>query len=189
MWTIPNILTLTRIAAAPVVALMIAVGGSGWALTAFILFAIASITDYLDGWLARELNQTSLIGKMLDPIGDKVMVVLMLLAIATKTDGEWTFMVPAAVIITREILVSGLREFLGDVKLDVTILAKWKTTVQMVAIGALLLVDIAPPFEGGLEIMIIGTILLWIAAALTAITGWDYFSKGVAEIQAQEDKS
>ncbi len=189
MWTVPNILTIFRILAGPVVALMVALGGVAWALPAFILFVIAALTDFLDGWLARELNQTSLLGKMLDPIGDKVMVTLVLLAIATKAGAEWSFMVPAIVIVTREILVSGLREYLGDVKLDVTKLAKWKTTAQLIAISALLLADIFSAFDGGIEILIAGLILLWVAAVLTAITGWDYFAKGVSVIRNQKESA
>jgi len=186
MWTTPNILTISRIVAAPVVALMVALGGPGWALPAFLLFGAAALTDYLDGWLARKLGQTTAIGKMLDPIGDKVMVGLLLLAIGSKAGNEWSFVVPATIILAREILVSGLREFLGDVKLNVTRLAKWKTTTQLVAISVLLLVDVVSPFRGGMAILILGLILLWIAAALTAITGWDYFVKGVAEIRKRE---
>lgn len=186
MWTTPNILTISRIAAAPVVALMVVLGGPGWALPAFLLFGAAALTDFLDGWLARKLGQTTAIGKMLDPIGDKVMVALLLLSIATKAGNEWSFMIPAIIILTREILVSGLREFLGDVKLNVTKLAKWKTTVQLVAISVLLLADVVAPLGGGLEILILGLILLWVAAALTAITGLDYFVKGLAEIQNRE---
>jgi cardiolipin synthase len=186
MWTTPNILTISRIAAAPAVAFMVAFGGPGWALPAFLLFGAAALTDFLDGWLARKLGQTTSIGKMLDPIGDKVMVALLLLAIASKTGDEWSFMVPAVVILTREILVSGLREYLGDVKLNVTKLAKWKTTAQLIAISVLLGADLAPAFKGGIEIFIAGLILLWIAAALTAITGWDYFAKGLAVIHQQE---
>jgi cardiolipin synthase len=186
MWTIPNILTISRIAAAPVVAIMVALGGSAWALPAFLLFGAAALTDFLDGLLARRFGQTSTLGKMLDPIGDKVMVGLLLLALTSKAGDEWVFVVPAVVILTREILVSGLREFLGDVKLDVTKLAKWKTTAQLIAISVLLGAELLPPFHGGLEIFMIGLILLWIAAALTAITGWDYFVKGVAVIRQRE---
>lgn len=186
MWTIPNILTLFRIASAPVIALMVALGGPSMAAPALALFVIAALTDFFDGWLARKLGKVTNIGKMLDPIGDKVMVGLLLLALASKAGGEWTFMVPAAAILTREILVSGLREYLGDVKLNVTALAKWKTTAQLIAIGALLAADLAPAFDGGIEILIAGLILLWIAAALTAITGADYFVKGMAEIRKRE---
>lgn len=187
MWTVPNILTLGRIAAAPIVALMIALGGPGWSGVACVLFIAAALTDFLDGWLARRMNQISALGKMLDPIGDKVMVGLVLLALAAKTGGDWGFMVPAVVILTREFLVSGLREFLGDVKLNVTRLAKWKTTAQLTALAVLLLVDSFPPFHGGLNLLLIGLVLLWLAALLTAITGWDYFTRGIAHLREKEE--
>jgi cardiolipin synthase len=186
MWTIPNILTITRVAAAPAIAIMVALGGPGWALPAFIFFVLAALTDYLDGWAARRLGQASALGKMLDPIGDKVMVALLLMALADQLVGQWVYIIPAAVILTREILVSGLREFLGDVKLNVTKLAKWKTTAQLVAIAVLLLARVGAAEMQRLDVLAAGLALLWVAALLTAITGWDYFSKGMRHIQARE---
>jgi len=167
---------------------MVALGGSSWALLAFLLFAAAAFTDFLDGWLARRLGQTTAVGKMLDPIGDKVMVALMLMALAGPLGDQWVYILPAAVILTREILVSGLREFLGDVKLNVTKLAKWKTTAQLVAIAVLLLARVGAGEMMRLDVLMVGLALLWLAALLTAITGWDYFAKGMRHIRARESE-
>jgi CDP-diacylglycerol--glycerol-3-phosphate 3-phosphatidyltransferase len=181
---------------------------------AFWLFVGAALTDFLDGWLARRLNQQSALGTMLDPIADKAMVIIALTVLMTinpvtggSTEGVifpypgMEIAVPAVIIIMREILVTGLREFLGDVKLPVTMLAKWKTTFQMIAIAVLFLrlpislfdspdsagVFGRAPFSQTTEwLLYAGTILLWFAAILTAITGWDYFAKGIRHIRDRE---
>lgn len=187
--TLPNILTLFRLLAAPGVILaflLLPRPVSDW--VAFALFVGAAITDYVDGYLARKLNQISKIGTMLDPIADKAMVALALLALAVWSPLAAAVVLPGAVILFREVFVSGLREFLGDVAgtLKVTQLAKWKTAVQMVAI-ALLLAHGA--FNATLGMLVraewsgyIGLGLIWLAAVLTAITGWDYFSKARAHL-------
>ena len=200
IWNLPNCLTLARILAAPVVCLMVVLGPPETALWAFLLFALAALTDFFDGWLARRLGQISEIGKMLDPIADKVMVTLVIAALIAGPGGTspW-YLVPALLILMREILISGLREFLGDVKLPTTQLAKWKTTVQMVALGALLLVPAVmagdtissqetPGDSAGHIVWGVGIALLWLAALLTVITGWDYFQKGLAYIQGREGR-
>ncbi|MBY8976331.1 CDP-diacylglycerol--glycerol-3-phosphate 3-phosphatidyltransferase [Rhodobacteraceae bacterium NNCM2] len=190
IWTLPNCLTIARIVAAPVVGIMVAAGGRDIAIWAFVLFVLASLTDFLDGWVARRLNQVSAVGKMLDPIADKAMVILVLAALASLATGATlSFIIPTMLILLREVLVSGLREFLGDIKLPVTYLAKWKTTVQMVAIGALLLVvpmSETEATDAAYAVYILGTGLLWLAALLTIVTGWDYFRKGIAHIRMQE---
>lgn len=139
-WTIPNILTIFRLIAAPGVALayvFLLRPYADW--LALGLFVLASLTDYLDGYLARKWNQTTKLGTMLDPIADKAMVVIALLVIVGLGGMDPLVVLPAAIIMFREVFVSGLREFLGDTAgtLKVTKLAKWKTTVQMVAIAAL----------------------------------------------------
>ncbi|MEM9369648.1 MAG: CDP-diacylglycerol--glycerol-3-phosphate 3-phosphatidyltransferase [Pseudomonadota bacterium] len=199
IWTLPNGLTMMRIIAAPVIAILVLVGGSDVAVLAFFLFIIASATDFLDGWLARRLDQESAVGKMLDPIADKAMVTMVLFALAAQPGaGSFAFAVPAAIIIVREIMVSGLREFLGEIKLDVTRLAKFKTAAQLVALGTLLLAatitedDIINPVEtdadiSGQFIQALGLGLLWISAALTVISGFDYFRKGMAHIRLGKD--
>lgn len=141
-WTLPNILTVGRLIAAPCVPLAYVVFPSPFAdWVAILLFIGASLTDYLDGYLARKWNQISNFGRMLDPIADKVMVVISLLVVVIFTGWDVVFLIPVIIILFREIFVSGLREFLGaDAgKLQVTKLAKWKTTAQMVAIIAILL--------------------------------------------------
>ncbi len=198
IWNIPNILTMARIAAAPLLALVFLVFErplADW--LAFGLFVGAAVTDFFDGWLARKLNQTSEIGKMLDPIADKVMVIIALMVLLWMHQSGEILVIPAVLIVLREVLVSGLREYLGDVKLSVTRLAKWKTTVQMTAIGVLLLV--APllalevqhaPNDGRLALGDLanksGFVLLCLATVLTLLSGADYFRKGVSHIRARE---
>lgn len=184
IWNIPNLLTFFRVLAAPFVALVFAIFEgplAGW--IAFALFVLAALTDFVDGWAARRWGQISEIGKMLDPIADKAMVTIALAALMGLIGLNFWYVVPASAILLREVLVSGLREYLGDVKLPVTNLAKWKTTAQMVAIGWLLLFQ---PTDGDWGAgTISGLVVLWIAAALTVISGWDYFSKGTAVIRAR----
>ncbi|MEL6582278.1 MAG: CDP-diacylglycerol--glycerol-3-phosphate 3-phosphatidyltransferase [Pseudomonadota bacterium] len=138
-WTIPNILTVMRVLAAPGIGLCFLLfdrPAADW--IALTLFVVAALTDYADGWIARRFNMGSAFGKMLDPIADKAMVIIAAAVILQLTGLTPAIMIPILWILLREVLVSGLREFLGDVKLDVTRLAKWKTTVQMVAIAVLL---------------------------------------------------
>ena len=139
-WTIPNILTVFRLAAAPTVAivfLVLARPYADWA--ALALFVLAAVTDWVDGYLARKLNQQSKIGTMLDPIADKAMVIIALTVLAGTSSLTYWLLLPSVLILFREVFVSGLREYLGDVAgtLKVTKLAKWKTTVQMFAIACL----------------------------------------------------
>ncbi|MCK4204671.1 CDP-diacylglycerol--glycerol-3-phosphate 3-phosphatidyltransferase [Brucella pituitosa] len=185
--SLPNILTYARIIAVPLVVLCFFVEGrlqssdnSRWA--ALAIFAIASITDFFDGYLARIWQQTSTIGRMLDPIADKLLVSACLLLLAADgTIAGWTLWA-AIIILCREVLVSGLREYLAELKVSVPVsqLAKWKTTAQMVALSFLL----AGP--AGDKIMPyvteIGIVLLWISAILTLYTGWDYFRAGLKHV-------
>lgn len=183
-YNIPNLLTYARIIAVPIIVLCFFVEGrlassdfARW--TALILFAVASITDYLDGYLARIWNQTSNIGRMLDPIADKLLVASVLLLMAADgTIAGWSIWA-AITILCREILVSGLREYLAALKVavPVTRIAKWKTTIQMVAIAFLLAGpagDKILPYTTEL-----GIGLLWVAALLTMYTGYDYFKAGL----------
>lgn len=172
---IPNILTLARILTLPLLLWMIYQNSASWAIWAFVLYGLSAITDFFDGYLARKLNQTSAFGTFIDPIADKVFVlgVLLVLVDLSTINGLW--MIAVLIIVVRELLVSGLREFLGpyNVKLPVTKLAKWKTTVQMVALALLILV---PSFEFAL---LSGQITLLIAALLTLITGTQYLAAGM----------
>lgn len=188
---IPNMLTVFRLIAAPCVALVFVVAARPFAdWMAFVVFATAAITDFFDGYLARRFRQESALGAMLDPIADKAMIVIALAVLMSLNGLAAWLVIPTMVILLREVLISGLREYLGDVKLTVTPLAKWKTTIQMLAIGLLFLVQ--PAFERssnfGWFIEWAGVWLLWLAAALTAVTGWDYMAKGLAHMRQQEGK-
>ena len=184
---LPNLLTYARIVAVPLVVLCFFVEGRlhgsdaarWWALG---IFVVASVTDWLDGYLARAWQQTSTIGRMLDPIADKLLVAATLLLLAADgTIAGWTIWA-AIVILCREILVSGLREYLAGLKVSVPVtrLAKWKTAAQMVAIGFLL----GGPAADGIAPYITqtGIALLWVAAIITLYTGYDYFRAGLRHI-------
>ncbi|MGB2001364.1 MAG: CDP-diacylglycerol--glycerol-3-phosphate 3-phosphatidyltransferase [Candidatus Puniceispirillaceae bacterium] len=173
--SLPNLMTVMRLAMAPVVAILIwsddVAGGYAPALTLFIL---ASISDFLDGWMARRLGIVSKFGAMLDPIADKVLIGVCLLALAQVTGDGWLFFLPALVIMTREFLISGIREFMAgrSVTIPVSQLAKWKTTLQLVAIGFIMA---APVFPNVPFVNEAGLVTLWIAALITAQTGIAYF--------------
>lgn len=175
---LPNLLTLSRIAAIPLLVALVAIRTPITDFAACCVFSAAAITDYFDGHFARTRAQTSDLGRMLDPIADKLLVgaTLMLLAGLDRLSPIGLF--PAIVILLREILVSGLREYLAGLRvgLPVTNLAKWKTGVQMGALGTLIAGNESAallhiPF---LPVAIIGETMLWAAAALTLLTGWDY---------------
>jgi len=186
-YNIPNLLTYARILAVPLIVLCFFVEGrlhgsdlARW--SALGIYLVASITDFFDGYLARIWNQTSNIGRMLDPIADKLLVssILLLLA-AAGTIAGWSIWA-AIIILCREILVSGLREYLAMLKVSVPVtwLAKWKTTLQMIAIGFLLAGpagDKIIPYTTEL-----GIILLWVAAVITMYTGYDYFRAGLKHV-------
>jgi cardiolipin synthase len=178
--SLPNVLTYVRIAAVPaLVACLFFLRGDVARWSAFSLFVFAGLTDWLDGYLARIWEQQSTLGRMLDPIADKLLVgaVLMML-VQDGTISGWSIWA-AIIILCREILVSGLREFLAElnVKIHVTQLAKWKTTMQMIALGVLLAGPAAEKIFPG--IMIGGMVILWIAALLTLWTGYDYLKAGI----------
>lgn len=181
--SLPNILTYGRLAAVPaVVALLFWPSETVPRWTALGIFIAAAVTDYFDGYFARAYAQQSVLGRMLDPIADKLLVAAcLLMLVADGTIHSWALWA-AIVILCREILVSGLREFLAELKLSVPVsrVAKWKTTVQLVAVGFL----IAGP--AGEEVLpgtvLIGTVLLWGAATLTLYTGWDYLKAGLRHL-------
>ncbi len=180
---LPNVLTLSRIAAIPLLVLLVAIGAPWAEFSAALLFTLAGITDYFDGHLARERKQMSDFGRMLDPIADKLLIAATLMALVGFGHLPGLGIYPAIVIMLREILVSGLREYLAEIRigLPVTKLAKWKTGVQMVALGLLLLGHQGAAFMGlgFLPMDALGAILLWTAALLTLITGWDYLTAGL----------
>jgi cardiolipin synthase len=180
---LPNVLTLSRIAAIPLLIALAALRLPGADLAACLVFAAAGITDWLDGKIARSRRQFSDFGRMLDPIADKLLVGATLLMLAGSGRLSAWGLYPAIVIMLREILVSGLREFLAGIRvgLPVTRLAKWKTGVQMVALGLLVAGDPAARVLGlgGLPVWLIGIVMLWISAVLTLVTGWDYLVAGL----------
>lgn len=187
IFSLPNLLTYGRIIAVPLVVLCFFLEGrlkssdpARW--SAFVIFLIASITDFFDGYLARIWQQTSDFGRMLDPIADKLLVSACLLLLAADgTIAGWTLWA-AIIILCREILVSGLREYLAELKVSVPVsrMAKWKTAAQLTALSFLL---IGPAGEKFLpHITLLGLTLLWIAAILTLITGWDYFRAGLKHV-------
>ena len=190
-WSVPNMLTYARILAVPLVVLCFYLEGelqtqsrsSDWVRwSALGIYVAASVTDFFDGYLARAWQQASSLGKMLDPIADKLLVAACLLLLAADgTIAGWATWA-AIVILSREILVSGLREYLAELKVSVPVtqLAKWKTTLQMIAIGFLL----AGP--AGDRILPwtteIGLTLLWVSAVVTLYTGYDYFRAGLKHV-------
>lgn len=171
----PNLLTVGRIACIPVLVGMFYLDGEWARWTACLVFVLAATTDYVDGYLARNWQQESLLGRWLDPVADKLLVgsaVLMLVG------SDQAPLLPSLVIVLREITVSGLREYMAEVSvgLPVSRLAKWKTAVQMTAIAFLLLGDAGPSW---LPVKAIGWWGLWVAALLTLVTGWDYLQAGL----------
>jgi len=184
MLTLPNLLTLSRIFAVPILVFLL------WRPTpvdyavTFVLYCVVGITDYFDGYLARAQGQISRLGQFLDPIADKIMVgaVLVMLISSRKENPvpeiAGLHIIPALVILLREIIVSGLREFLAGLQVSVPVsaLAKWKTTLQLVALGALILGGALPHAPWVHDV---GLISLWAAAALTLVTGYDYLRAGI----------
>jgi len=183
MLNLPNILTLSRIGVIPpLIALFYWHNPmAGWVMMG--LFAVAGITDFFDGYIARSRRQISRLGRMLDPIADKLLVastVIMLVAFGHAPA------LAALVILCREIMVSGLREFLAEIKVGMPVsrLAKWKTMIQMVAIGFLLVGEAGPVFwPPYVTTPVVGVVLLWLAVALTLITGFDYLRAGLKHMR------
>ncbi len=183
-WSLPNILTYGRVAAVPVVAGLLVAPNEPWLRwTALGVFTIAAITDFFDGYLARMWSQQSAMGRMLDPIADKLLVSACLLCLTADGQiGGWALWA-ALIILCREVLVSGMREFLAELRvgLPVSTVAKWKTTLQLVSIGFLIA---GPAGETVLPgSLTIGLTLLWAAALLTLYTGWDYMKAGFKYVE------
>jgi cardiolipin synthase len=172
---LPNILTYGRVAAVPVVVGLLFWPHVDWAnWTALGVFVLAAITDFFDGYLARVWSQQSSLGRMLDPIADKLLVAAALLMLSANGAIAGGSLWAAVVILCREILVSGLREYLAELRVPVpvTAVAKWKTTVQLIALGFLIVGPAGDKVLPGAHL--IGLVLLWAAATLTLYTGWDY---------------
>jgi CDP-diacylglycerol--glycerol-3-phosphate 3-phosphatidyltransferase len=184
MLTLPNILTLSRIFAVPILVFLLwKPSWFDYAIT-FGLYCLVGITDYFDGYLARTQGTVSRLGVFLDPIADKIMVVAVVIMLISSRQASGVpiihdfHIIPALVILLREITVSGLREFLAGIQVSVPVsrLAKWKTTFQLVALGALILAGALPQWDW---VHVVGLGSLWAAAALTLLTGWDYLRVGL----------
>ncbi len=196
VWNLPNILTYGRILAVPLVAGLLLWNDRAAVLTglgveaarwvALGIYVIAAITDFFDGYLARKWQQQSALGKMLDPIADKVLVAVILLVLCGDQILRGGHVWAAIIILAREVLVSGLREFLGQLRVSVPVtqIAKWKTTVQLVTIGFLIAGPAGDTVLPG--VTYVGIVGLWVAAALTLYTGYDYFRAGLRHVVDEE---
>lgn len=184
--SLPNLLTLSRIFVVPVLVVLFYLRGDAATWAALVVFTAAAITDYFDGYFARSRRQLSNLGRFLDPVADKLLVasVILLLVAFDRVTG-WTVL-PALVILGREIVVSGLREFLAGLRIGMPVsrVAKWKTAIQMVALAFLIVGDASPE---AIPAILIGTVGLWVAAALTLISGYDYLRSGLRYMTAPEE--
>ena len=190
---IPNILTIGRIIIVPFFVLAFYLPGFYGDLTAFALFVVASFTDFLDGMLARMLGEESKLGELLDPIADKIIVATALILLVMSGTIKHYEVIAAIIILTREILISGLREFLakGKIRLPVSNLAKLKTFLQMVAIALLLTGETGNKIFNSQDYnaQTIGIILLWLSAFLTLYTGYEYLRKGIDHAMSEDNKN
>lgn len=185
---LPNVLTLARIGAIPLLVATFWIHSPLGNWLGLAMLTIAGITDFFDGYLARAWEQQSMLGKFLDPVADKLLVSALILLLVFSGRISGMTILPAVVILCREILVSGLREFLAEVRvgLPVSRLAQWKTTLQMLALG-FLLVGPAGPMFGPVSTTQIGDAGLWAAALLTLVTGYDYLRLGLTHIEGADD--
>ena len=176
MTSLPNILTFSRIAVIPLIVILFFIPMHWAAWGAFWLYVAACVTDWLDGFLARRMKVVSDVGRFLDPIADKLLVATLLFLFAATGRLNGIHILPAVVILLRELTVSGLREYLGPkgIIVPVSKLAKWKTASQMVALALLIPAQFGPPWA-----IYTGLAMLWISAALTVQTGWDYIKTGL----------
>ena len=183
MRNLPNIMTISRIFGSLAVPFLIVIDTPTFRSIAIAIFIISALTDWLDGYLARQLNAVTTLGRMLDPIADKLLVSVTLLALAVVDGWGWLMFIPAVLILIREVFISGLREFMSTQSfvIHVTTLAKFKTTFQLIALG-FAIAEPLTPIEW--KIQTVTLILLWIASLMTVITGWDYFKKAMVHAQS-----
>ncbi|MGN6101789.1 MAG: CDP-diacylglycerol--glycerol-3-phosphate 3-phosphatidyltransferase [Devosia sp.] len=168
--TLPNLLTYGRIVAIPIIVILIVTGYPALRWVGLILYLAAAVSDFFDGYLARRWGQSSALGRMLDPIADKLLVGALIVTFAWDRSLAWWDLIPALAILSREIFIYGLREFMGprNIVVKVTQLAKWKTTVQLLALTFIFLAPLLP--GAGL----VAELLLWLAGVMTVITGFQY---------------
>jgi cardiolipin synthase len=190
-FALPNILTYGRIVAVPIVVgcmfyQNILHGGLWLRWLALAVFIAAAISDFLDGYLARAWSQQSSLGRMLDPIADKLLVASSLLMLAAESTIHGWALLAAVVILCREILVSGLREYLAELRVSVPVtrLAKWKTTLQLISVGFLIAGEAGDAVIPG--VTKVGIVLLWLSALLTLYTGWDYLQAGLRHLTKED---
>ena len=176
--SLPNLLTLLRIAIIPALVGILYIEETLMRWIALGFFTLAAVTDYFDGYLARHRNEVSPLGRFLDPIADKLLVASVILMLVGTDAIRGLVILPALVILCREILVSGLREYLAEIRVPMPVskLAKWKTVIQMIALGFLIMGEKGPAL---LPVQLIGEVGLWLAALLTFITGYDYLQRGL----------
>jgi CDP-diacylglycerol--glycerol-3-phosphate 3-phosphatidyltransferase len=185
MKSLPNILTMSRIAVIPILLTLIWIGSDHLRWVALGVYSLACVTDYLDGYLARTLNHQSAMGRLFDPIADKLLVGACLLVLCSFGYITGWSVLPALIILLREILVSGLREYLAEIRvgLPVSRLAKWKTALQMISLGFLIVGDASP---AAIPAILVGEICLWLAAIFTIWTGYDYLRSGLLHVSADD---
>ena len=178
MLSLPNILTLSRIFAMPILVFLLWLPNRFDYALAFGLYCLMGITDYFDGYLARAQGAVSKLGMFLDPIADKIMIAAVIVMLIFTRDIDGWHVIAALVILLREIAVSGLREFLAELRVSMPVskLAKWKTTFQLISLGGIILAGALPEQEW---IRAVGLFSLWAAAVLTVLTGWDYLRVGL----------
>jgi len=181
IYTIPNIITFIRIFLIPIILYLLFSENPNIVLIAGLLFIVSSISDYFDGYLARTLNQSSKLGTLLDPIADKLLIASVIVVLVDTGVISNIHVVPAIIILLREIAISGLREFLAKLNTDMPVskLAKYKTTFQMISLSILI---ISLGFELNDLLWNIGLITLWIAAIITLLSGYNYMVKGLKHI-------
>ena len=180
---LPNLLTILRIILAPVIAILIwRETTNGQLIIAFLLFCVAGLTDWLDGYVARKLEIISHLGRILDPIADKVLLACVLLALASHYTRDWSFFAPALIIFLREFIISGFREYLSKERIIINVskLAKWKTTLQLVAVGLIILSMI---FIEKRFLAYISVITFWLSALVTIQTAYDYLRLGLSGLR------
>ena len=179
--SLPNILTLSRILVIPPIVALFFMDGETPRWVALGLYAAACVTDFFDGYIARSMGQISKFGRFMDPVADKLLVAAVIFMLVATDRIAGLVVLPALIILIREILVSGLREHLAALSVGVPVsrLAKWKTMIQMFALGFLIVHDASPDW---IPSVWIGEIGVWIAALLTLITGWDYLQAGLKHL-------
>jgi cardiolipin synthase len=185
--TLPNLLTLSRILIVPVLVALLFYRGPEASWAALAVFLLASLTDWADGYFARQYKAVTPLGRFLDPIADKFLVAAVMIMLVASDRVTGLPVAAVLLILCRELLVSGLREYLAELRVGMPVsqLAKWKTTTQMIALSVLIVGGAGPAWA---HLQLIGEAFLWLALALTLITGWDYMKRGLQHMMAQPEQ-